>query len=142
MRAPDAPLGVGRATRAAAIVYLLAVLTTRSGGPPRSRPPADGKGIRRAEADVPRPLTGGPCRRTATADHRRGADPMSTVALVLYAAALVVVFGLRSWVQHRRDGSAGFRGFSGTPADAGWWGGVLFLAAIVLGLAGLLLAVT
>ena len=67
---------------------------------------------------------------------------MSTVALVLYAAALVVVFGLRSWVQHRRTGSAGFRGFSGTPADAGWWGGVLFVAAIVLGLAGLLLAVT
>ena len=67
---------------------------------------------------------------------------MSTVALVLYTVALVVVFGLRSWVQHRRTGSAGFRGFSGTPADAGWWGGVLFIAAILLGLAGPLLAVT
>jgi protein-S-isoprenylcysteine O-methyltransferase Ste14 len=67
---------------------------------------------------------------------------MSTVALVLYTVALVVIFGLRSWVQRRRTGSAGFRGFSGTPADAGWWGGVLFIAAIVLGLAGLLLAVT
>src|SRR3954466_902594 len=106
----------------------------RKGAPNRNT--ADGKGIRRAEADVPRPLTGGPCRRTATADHRRGADPMSTVALVLYAAALVVVFGLRSWVQHRRTGSAGFRGFSGTPADAGWWGGVLFVLAIGLGLGG------
>jgi protein-S-isoprenylcysteine O-methyltransferase Ste14 len=67
---------------------------------------------------------------------------MSTVALVLYTVALVVVFGLRSWVQHRRTGSAGFRGFSGTPADAGWWGGVLFIAAILLGLAGPLLVVT
>jgi protein-S-isoprenylcysteine O-methyltransferase Ste14 len=67
---------------------------------------------------------------------------MSIVALVLYTVALVVIFGLRSWVQRRRTGSAGFRGFSGTPADAGWWGGVLFIAAIVLGLAGLLLAVT
>jgi protein-S-isoprenylcysteine O-methyltransferase Ste14 len=67
---------------------------------------------------------------------------MSTVALVLYTVALAVVFGLRSWVQHRRTGSAGFRGFSGTPADAGWWGGVLFIAAILLGLAGPLLAVT
>jgi protein-S-isoprenylcysteine O-methyltransferase Ste14 len=67
---------------------------------------------------------------------------VSNVALVLYAVALVVVFGLRSWVQHRRTGSAGFRGFSGTPADAGWWGGVLFIVAIVLGLAGPILAVT
>jgi protein-S-isoprenylcysteine O-methyltransferase Ste14 len=64
------------------------------------------------------------------------------VALVLYVVALVVIFGLRSWVQRRRTGSTGFRGFSGTPADAGWWGGVLFVAAIVLGLAGLILAVT
>ncbi|RBY75955.1 MULTISPECIES: isoprenylcysteine carboxylmethyltransferase family protein [unclassified Blastococcus] len=67
---------------------------------------------------------------------------MSTVALVLYVVALVVLFGVRSWVQHRRTGSTGFRGISGTPAEAGWWGGVLFIAAIVLGLAGPLLAVT
>ncbi|WP_104524507.1 methyltransferase family protein [Blastococcus atacamensis] len=67
---------------------------------------------------------------------------MSTVALVLYVVALVVLFGVRSWVQHRRTGTTGFRGISGTPADAGWWGGVLFVAAIVLGLAGPLLAVT
>lgn len=67
---------------------------------------------------------------------------MSTVALVLYVVALVVLFGVRSWVQHRRTGSTGFRGISGSPAEAGWWGGVLFIAAIVLGLAGPLLAVT
>jgi protein-S-isoprenylcysteine O-methyltransferase Ste14 len=67
---------------------------------------------------------------------------MAVVALVLYVVALVVIFGVRSWVQHRRTGSAGFRGFSGTPATAGWWGGVLFVVAIVLGLAGPILAVT
>jgi hypothetical protein len=49
---------------------------------------------------------------------------------------------VRSWVQRRRTGSTGFDGISGTPAEAGWWGGVLFVAAIVLGLAGPLLAVT
>ena len=67
---------------------------------------------------------------------------MSAVALVLYVVALIVLFGVRSWVQLRRTGSTGFRGISGTPADAGWWGGVLFVAAVVLGLAGPLSAVT
>jgi protein-S-isoprenylcysteine O-methyltransferase Ste14 len=67
---------------------------------------------------------------------------MSTVALVLYVVALVVLFGVRSVVQRRRTGHSGFHGISGTPAEAGWWGGVLFLVAMVAGLAGLLLAVT
>lgn len=67
---------------------------------------------------------------------------MSAVGLVLYVFALVVLFGVRSWVQHRRTGSTGFHGISGTPREAGWWGGVLFVAAIVLGLAGPLLALT
>ncbi|MEX5720675.1 methyltransferase family protein [Geodermatophilus maliterrae] len=66
---------------------------------------------------------------------------MTTVALVLYVVALVVLFGVRSWVHRVRTGSAGFHGISGTPAQAGWWGGVLFVVAIVLGLAGPLLAV-
>lgn len=67
---------------------------------------------------------------------------MTTTALALYVLALVVLFGVRSWVQHRRTGSAGFHSISGTPADAGWWGGVLFVVAMVAGLAGPLLAVT
>jgi protein-S-isoprenylcysteine O-methyltransferase Ste14 len=67
---------------------------------------------------------------------------MTTIALVLYTVALVVLFGLRSIVQRRRTGSAGFHGISGTPAQAGWWGGVLFVVAMVAGLAGPLLAVT
>jgi protein-S-isoprenylcysteine O-methyltransferase Ste14 len=33
---------------------------------------------------------------------------MSVTALVLYVVALVVLFGVRSWVQHRRTGSTGF----------------------------------
>ncbi|MDT0276165.1 methyltransferase family protein [Blastococcus goldschmidtiae] len=66
---------------------------------------------------------------------------MTVAALVLYVMALVVLFGVRSWVQQRRTGSAGFHGISGTPADAGWWGGALFVAAIVLGLGGPLLAI-
>jgi protein-S-isoprenylcysteine O-methyltransferase Ste14 len=67
---------------------------------------------------------------------------MNSFALVLYIVALVVLFGVRSWVQRRRTGHTGFHGISGTPAEAGWWGGVLFVAAMVLGLAGPLLAVT
>ena len=66
---------------------------------------------------------------------------MTVAALVLYVVALIVLFGVRSWLQVRRTGSTGFHGISGTPADAGWWGGVLFVAAIVLGLAGPALAV-
>ncbi len=69
---------------------------------------------------------------------------MTVAALVLYVVALVVIFGVRSWIQLRRTGSTGSTGFvgiSGTPADAGWWGGVLLAAAMVLGLAGPLLAV-
>ncbi|GAA4733607.1 isoprenylcysteine carboxylmethyltransferase family protein [Modestobacter marinus] len=66
---------------------------------------------------------------------------MTVAALVLYVIALVVLFGVRSWVQLRRTGSTGFVGISGSPADAGWWGGVLFAVAMVLGLVGPLLAV-
>lgn len=67
---------------------------------------------------------------------------MTAVALGLYVVALVVLFGVRSWVQHRRTGHTGFHGISGSPREAGWWGGVLFVVAILLGLAGPLLAVS
>ncbi len=64
---------------------------------------------------------------------------MAPVALTLYVVALLVLFGLRTWLHARRTGSAGFHGISGTPRQAEWWGGVLFVAATVLGLAGPLL---
>lgn len=67
---------------------------------------------------------------------------MTVVALLLYVVALVVLFGVRSWLQRRRTGSTGFHGISGSPREAGWWGGVLFIAAIVLGLTGALFAAT
>ncbi|MBF0688021.1 MAG: isoprenylcysteine carboxylmethyltransferase family protein [Cellulomonas sp.] len=60
----------------------------------------------------------------------RGAAAL--VALVLYVAGCAVVFGWRSWRQRRQTGAAGFRGISGTPGSAGWWGGVLFVAAVIL----------
>lgn len=66
---------------------------------------------------------------------------MNGIALALYVTALLTLFGLRSWMQWRRTGHSGFHGISGTPADAGWWGGVLFVVAMLLGLAGPLLAV-
>lgn len=66
---------------------------------------------------------------------------MTIAVLVLYIVAVVVLFGVRSWVQYRRTGSTGFRGVSGTPAEAQWWGGVLFVVAMVAGLAGPVLAV-
>jgi protein-S-isoprenylcysteine O-methyltransferase Ste14 len=66
---------------------------------------------------------------------------MTAVALILYVVALIVLFGVRSWLQRRRTGHTGFHGISGTPAEAGWWGGVLFVVAMVLGVAAPLLAV-
>lgn len=67
---------------------------------------------------------------------------MASVALVLYLAGLVVLFGVRSWIQRRRTGSSGFKGISGAPGNVEWWGGVTFIAAMVLGLAGTALAAT
>jgi protein-S-isoprenylcysteine O-methyltransferase Ste14 len=64
------------------------------------------------------------------------------LALALFTAALAVLFGLRSWSQRRRTGSTGFRGISGRPLSVAWTGGVLFIIALILGVAGPLLAVT
>lgn len=66
----------------------------------------------------------------------------AVAALVVYLLGLAVTFGVRSWAHHRRTGSSGFNGFSGAPGSAGWWGGVLFAGALVLGAAGPTLALT
>jgi hypothetical protein len=50
---------------------------------------------------------------------------VSVLVLALYVVALVVLFGVRSWVQRRRTGSTGLHGISGTPAGAGWSGGAV-----------------
>jgi protein-S-isoprenylcysteine O-methyltransferase Ste14 len=67
-------------------------------------------------------------------------DTASALALGLYTAGVVVTFGVRSWLHRRRTGSTGFRGFSGTTGSAGWWGGVLFIVALLLGAVGPILA--
>ena len=66
---------------------------------------------------------------------------MTVVALVLYAAGLVMTFGVRTWLQLRRTGSSGFHGISGRPGSLRWWAGVLFVVALILGAASLVLAV-
>lgn len=63
-------------------------------------------------------------------------------ALVLYLLGLVLAFGLRTWVQLRRTGTTGFRGISGRPGSLAWWGGVGFPAAVLLGLAAPVGAIT
>ncbi|MFC4554689.1 methyltransferase family protein [Georgenia faecalis] len=62
-------------------------------------------------------------------------------ALVLYGLGLFGAFAVRAWVHRRATGSAGYRGLSGAPGSAPWWGGILFVAALVLGAAGPALAV-
>jgi len=61
---------------------------------------------------------------------------MSTwLALLLSVFYLGAAFVFRSVVQRRRTGSTGFRGISGRPLTAEWFGGVLFAIALLLGLA-------
>lgn len=67
---------------------------------------------------------------------------MNAAALVLVVAYLVVCFALRTWWQHRRTGDSGFRGISGPAWSARWWAGVLFVVAVVAGLAGPLTALS
>ena len=60
---------------------------------------------------------------------------MDAVALASYALYLALAFGFRSIVQLRRSGDAGFRGIGGTVGSAEWVAGVLFAAALILGVA-------
>lgn len=67
---------------------------------------------------------------------------MATVALACYLLFGVLAFGWRTFVQLRRTGDTGWRGLSGRPGSAEWWGGVLFASAIALGFAATALALT
>lgn len=60
---------------------------------------------------------------------------MAVTALALYVVYLLLVFVLRSVLMARRTGTTGFRGISGEPGSAEWFGGVMFVAALVLGVA-------
>jgi len=63
---------------------------------------------------------------------------MAITALVLFGVYMAVAFGLRTWLQIRQTGNSGFRGLSGRVGSAEWWGGVLFIAALVAALGGTL----
>lgn len=56
---------------------------------------------------------------------------MTEFALALYGAFLVAAFGWRTWVQYRRTGDHGFRGFSGQESASERVSGVLFVMALV-----------
>ena len=60
---------------------------------------------------------------------------MAWVALGCFGLYLGLAFGVRTLVQLRRTGSSGFHGLSGRPGSAEWLGGVLFVVALVGGLA-------
>jgi len=61
---------------------------------------------------------------------------MGVVALVLVGVYFSVAFGLRTWLQYRRTGDSGFRGLSGRVGSAEWWGGVLFIVAMIAAIGG------
>lgn len=65
---------------------------------------------------------------------------MEALALALYAAYLLLAFGLRTLIQLRRTGSTGFHGLGGRPGSAEWIAGVGFALALLLGAAAPLLA--
>jgi protein-S-isoprenylcysteine O-methyltransferase Ste14 len=54
---------------------------------------------------------------------------MIEFALVSYSLLLAIVFGLRPWLQYRRTGDHGFRGFSGRTSALERLSGLLFVMA-------------
>ncbi len=60
---------------------------------------------------------------------------MPVIALVLFAVFAALGFGWRSWLQHRRTGSTGFKGFTGRPGSAEWFAGVGFVVAVLVAVA-------
>lgn len=65
---------------------------------------------------------------------------MAPLALILYAAYLLLAFGLRTLIQLRRTGSTGFHGLGGRPGSAEWIAGVGFTVALLVGAATPVLA--
>jgi protein-S-isoprenylcysteine O-methyltransferase Ste14 len=56
----------------------------------------------------------------------------AVLALGLFAIFLGLHFGLRTLRHWRVTGSSGFRGISGPPGSAEWFGGVLFVLGLLL----------
>jgi protein-S-isoprenylcysteine O-methyltransferase Ste14 len=55
---------------------------------------------------------------------------MPVGALVLFTVFAALGFGWRSWEQHRRTGSTGFKGISSRPGSTEWMAGVGFVVAM------------
>ncbi|SOJ56253.1 hypothetical protein MSIMFB_03726 [Mycobacterium simulans] len=60
------------------------------------------------------------------------ATTAADIALALLVAFSVLGFGWRSWLQHRRTGSAGFRGINGRFGSPEWLAGVGFVVALLV----------
>jgi protein-S-isoprenylcysteine O-methyltransferase Ste14 len=60
---------------------------------------------------------------------------VALAALVLYALGFALAFGVRTLVAVRRTGDWGFRGVSGAPLSLEWCAGVLFVVALLVGVA-------
>ena len=54
----------------------------------------------------------------------------------IYLLGLALALGVRTAVQWRRTGDTGLRLAAGPVGSVGWWSKLLFIAALVLGLAG------
>ncbi|MBQ1050930.1 isoprenylcysteine carboxylmethyltransferase family protein [Micromonospora sp. C51] len=61
---------------------------------------------------------------------------MARLALLLYLLGLLLTFGWRTFAQWRRTGDTGLRLDAGPAGTLRWWAKLLFVAALVLGLAG------
>lgn len=61
---------------------------------------------------------------------------MAVLALIIYVVWMLLALGLRSWLQWRRTGDAGFRGAHLRPGSVQWWVRILFAGALVSGIAG------
>lgn len=57
---------------------------------------------------------------------------MAVAALILYLVFAARGFGWRSYLQWRRTGSTGVRGFHGRPGSMEWLAGVAFVIAVVI----------
>ena len=60
---------------------------------------------------------------------------MAVAALALYILWFILAFGVRTLIAVRRTGDAGWRGLSGRPFSLEWSAGVLFTAALFVGVA-------
>jgi len=67
---------------------------------------------------------------------------VAEAALVLYVVYMALAFGLRSYLMWRATGSTGFKGISGSLGSPEWLAGVLFVVALVVGVAAPVLALT